>query len=123
MNLYIYFDSSDLEEIVDPIESELSEWVANGNRKVIVVNQKNVEAAGLNEENHSDWNLGVNFSIKKISQLKEPLNFMYSLAKKYKRDCVIGFVDADTGIAEDVCYFGNEEGRPDMHEIGNYLCL
>ena len=123
MDLYIYFCDSDLEEIADPVESALSEWVASGNEKVIAVNQRDIETVELGEEDLPDWDLGINISIKKTYQLKEPLNFMYSLAKKYKRDCVIGFVDADTGIAEDVCYFGNEEGRPDMHEIGSYLGL
>ena len=74
--------------------------------------------------NHlEDKKFGVTITIDKKLQLKQPLNFLYGIAKKYKIDFVIGIVCGDTGKMEDVCYFGHEEGRPDMYEIAMYLGL
>ena len=123
MELYIYIDGSDLDEIAEPIENSIRGWIANGYDKVSLVNQRDMEAVGLSEADLPDWDLGVNIKVKGKSELKEPLNFLYSLAKKYKRDFVIGIFDPQSGVAEDVCYFGREEGRPDIHEISSYLEL
>ncbi|MES9861225.1 MAG: hypothetical protein ABW157_18010 [Candidatus Thiodiazotropha sp. LLP2] len=42
-------------------------------------------------------------------------------SKEYKRDIVLGIVNKETDLREDICYFGNEEGKPDFYEISGYL--
>ena len=65
--------------------------------------------------------LGIEFEPRRAADLKAPLNFLYSLARRHGCDFVVGRRDSDA--LEDVCYFGAEEGRPDMFEVASYLGL
>ena len=65
--------------------------------------------------------VGIELTISKAQKLKEPLNQLYDFAKKYKCDFSVGIIEDDK--RSDVCFFGFEEGRPDMFEIANYLEL
>ena len=60
--------------------------------------------------------------MKKNQHLKDPLSFLHGVAKDHKVDFVVGFFE-ENGDSEDVCYFGHEEGKPDIVEIANYLGL
>ena len=113
MDLYIYVEGEDLDKIVEPVSASIMEWVGD-------------RTEGLNLVNRQDENtlrLGINITINEKSKLKKPLNFLYKIAKEHKCDFVIGIFCPDTGDMEDVCYFGHEEGRPDMFEVANYLEL
>ena len=52
-----------------------------------------------------------------------PLKKLYAIATKQKIEFVVGIVDDKTGESEEVCYFGKQEGMPDVFEIANYLGL
>lgn len=114
MDLYFYIASDDLEELAEPISATLSSWIGEENERKTLVNQL--------EENK----LGVNISVDSKNQLKKPLKFLYTLAKEHKCDFVVGIFSGEASgdvVMEDVCYFGHEEGRPDMFEMANYLGL
>ena len=115
MKLYIYVESAELEEIANPIEEALCDWVQAGKKRGEVVNK--------NDEETGERKLGLHFMAKVKFNLQDPVNFLNSLAKKHKCDFVVGYFDEDSREPEDVCYFGYEEGRPDIHEIGSYLGL
>ena len=114
MQLYIYVASDNLDELVEPVSEVLTQWVGDANERKQLVN--------LPEEKR----LGVNITIESKNQLTKPLKFLYSLAKDHKCDFVVGKFDSDVlgeGAMEDVCYFGYDEGRPDIFEVASYLEL
>ena len=71
----------------------------------------------------ADQDPGLLLIIKNKFDLKDPLNALYAVAKQEKCDFVVGYIEEQTNSKEDVCYFGHEEGRPDLHEIACYLGL
>ena len=114
MQLYIYVASDNVDELIEPVSEVLTQWVGDNNERKQLVN--------LPEEDR----LGVNITIESKNQLNKPLKFLYSLAKEHQCDFVVGKFDGDVlgeGAMEDVCYFGFEEGRPDMFEVASYLEL
>lgn len=120
MNLQIYIDASsyseiDLEGIVEPVLSDLEAWTENKS-VYMVLNLREGETI-------EDWKLGLSLKLKSKFKLKEPLNFLYEIAARYKCEFVVAELDDKTGEAEPVCYFGYEEGRPDLFEMANYLGL
>ena len=124
MELKIYIDNSDLEtsrlkEIFLPIQSLISGWISE--QKLTITPLSNLTPN--DETDLADEKLGIHIQVKSKFKLKEPLNFLYKIAKTYKCEFVIGMVDSDSGDLEEVCYFGHEEGRPDLFEIANYLSL
>ncbi|MFT7562126.1 MAG: hypothetical protein ACI93R_004061 [Flavobacteriales bacterium] len=130
MNLYIYVDGTDLEEIEEKISSSISSWLSSlvsgtkeGKKNTLVFVNQRTGAEHGSEGDAPGWNLGVNLKVKSKRELKEPLNTLYLLAKEHKRDFVIGIINTKTGVNEDVCFFGHEEGRPDIYEVANYLGL
>ncbi len=72
-------------------------------------------------EEPEEWRIGIQVSLSKKKFLQEPLNFLNSVAKQHKIDFVVGFIE--NGEAEDVCFFGHNEGKPDLFEVGTYLGL
>lgn len=126
MKIYLYIDNEDLDEIAEPIEQAITEWLASGE-----VNAKWVRLVNLapdseeepEQQRVNDWDLGLVMETNKKIYLKEPLNFLNGLAKEHEQEFVVGHFDDETGEPENVCYFGFEEGRPDLHEIGSYLGL
>lgn len=64
---------------------------------------------------------GVELTMNSKFDLKEPLNALQAVANKYKCNFVVGLIDSQSDTREDVCYFGHDEGRPDLHEIACYL--
>jgi hypothetical protein len=115
MKIFIYIDSPDLEDIAEPIEAAIIAWEKDCDCTAQPVNAQD-EATGK-------WTLGMTLDTGKKAVLKKALDFLYGLAKEYQVDFAVGFIDADTGAAHKVCYFGQEEGRPDISEIGSYLGL
>lgn len=60
-------------------------------------------------------------SASRSQHLKVPVNHLYQLARQHKIDFELGI--AQQGQFEAVCYFGAEEGRPDIFEMSMYLGL
>jgi hypothetical protein len=124
MELKIYIDNSDLDtsrlkEIFFPVQSLISDWISE--QKLAITSLSNqIPSAEIDLANEQ---LGMHIQVKSQFKLKEPLNFLYKIAKTYKCEFVIAMVDSDSGELEEVCYFGHEEGRPDLFEIANYLSL
>lgn len=124
MELKIYIDNSDLDaerlqEIFLPIQNLISDWSSEQNLPISPLSSRKA----IDEADLVDEKLGLHLQVKSKFKLKEPLNFLYSIAKTYKCEFVIGMIDTNSGALEDICYFGHEEGRPDLFEIANYLSL
>ena len=119
MKRYIFLDGQDLQEVEAPICSAISAWLEETEAEAVLVNSKsdNEDATAGAQA----WRLGLEMTLSKGKKLKAPIKFLYTLAKEYKRDFVVGVFDEQTGEPEDVCYFGNEEGAPDVFEISSYL--
>jgi len=121
MNVYMYVEAIEIEEVdTTAIAESIAKWIADTESKAVLV-QPNEDSEEELEESDRELTLGMTISITKGRQLKEPLNFLNKLAKDHKVDFVVGMVDDESGEEEDVCYFGHEEGRPDMFEISTYL--
>ena len=125
MKLHMYIDDSDIEpsrldEIFTPISEEISNWIGE---KQNMRSLSSPSQLGTDDINSSEKKLGLSIEIKSKHKLKAPLNFLYTLAKFYKCEFVIAEVCPDSGDIQDVCYFGHEEGKPDLFEVANYLSL
>jgi hypothetical protein len=119
MLLHIYIDDThledgDLNKMVNPVSESISGWIGEKN---------NIQLLSKQSEEDNAFKLGMSLEIKSKFKLKDPLNFLYILAKEHKCEFAIAIVDPDSAESEDVCYFGFEEGRPDLFEIANYLDL
>ncbi len=124
MKISITVDTSnpevELAKKAQDIEASLVDWL----------NSHKVEAALINEQpevladaDNSEFKLGLLVKAKKPIHLKDPLNFLYGLAKQQKIEFAVATVTEDNEQEEAVCYFGHEEGRPDMFEIACYIDL
>jgi len=125
MELHIYFDTADLddteiESISGTLSTLISDWASTHKGAWLLPNESTKEGLAQNLESKP---IGLGLQLKSKFKLKEPLNFLYTIAKEHKCEFVIAMLDEETGVAEDVCYFGHEEGRPDLHEVANYLGL
>ncbi|MGK0442731.1 MAG: hypothetical protein ACJA0N_002550 [Pseudohongiellaceae bacterium] len=115
MDIYCLIDSHDFEEDVRPHSQEIitaiQQWLTESRSSATLLDQlDNVEPQ-----------LGFSISTNRKLTLKKPVEFMYSLTKQWPLEFVIGYYDKQQ--KEDVCYFGKEEGKPDIAEIANYLGL
>ena len=125
MELRIYIDTADLEDseivgISGTISTLISDWV-NTHKGAWLLSNDRVHEGSLKDLEISPVGLGL--KLKSKFKLKDPLNFLYTIAKEHKCEFVIAMLEDETGVAEDICYFGYEEGRPDLHEVANYLGL
>lgn len=111
MKIFITVDAPDFDDVMAPMQAAMSSWVA----------QSSYNAQVLCDED--DDTLGLTIETGKKATLKSALDFLYDLAKAHELDFAVGFIEAETGTAHKVCYFGYEEGRPDIAEIGSYLGL
>ena len=129
MKLYVQIDHTDGIDALPKTEirSAIETWLESSTSKASHAQPESDES--LDEAELSDQDqlgtelLGIHIDVRKRMELKEPLNFLYTLAKQHKTEFVIGIIDERTGEQEDVCYFGFEEGKPDIYEISNYLGL
>lgn len=121
MKIYIYAVSDELDEIMVPVAGSIGQWLAQDDNKVeaTLVNKPEAEV------------VGIHLQLKKTLHLKEPLNTLNRIAKQHKCDFVLGLLpevsEAGTPEAEedreDICFFGYEEGKPDMFEVACYIGL
>ncbi|MBU2863882.1 hypothetical protein KO489_08535 [Reinekea forsetii] len=118
MNLYIFADSDELEDFAEPLASSIAAWAEPKTNSTAV---HRGEGTSLEPVTDREIELGLEISLSKPEKLKEPLNFLYKLAQEHKCEFVVGLVEEND--YRDVCYFGFEEGRPDLFEIANYLSV
>lgn len=109
MKVYFRIDAPDFGEQKEDALAALNAWVA----------ERAEHATLINAEDEQGWQLGADLNVKAAKQLIEPLNGLYAFSKQFRCDFVVGFFDGDS--QEDVCYFGNEEGKPDAFEVACYL--
>ncbi|MES9899738.1 MAG: hypothetical protein ABW148_12025 [Sedimenticola sp.] len=119
MKIYIYVESADLEEIAEPMSEAIARWVKQSDDAATLVNDRH--QPGEDETGEVFWNLGINLEAKRRSDLKKALQFLYSQATEHKCEFVVGIAASNKGPAQDICFFGYEEGRPDAYEIANYM--
>ncbi|MES9884057.1 MAG: hypothetical protein ABW185_24700 [Sedimenticola sp.] len=119
MKIYLYAVSDDLEAIAEPLSEAIASWVKKSDGKATLVNDRH--QPGEDEEGEAFWNLGINLEAKRRSDLKKVLQFLYSQATEQKCEFVVGIAASAKGSAQDICFFGYEEGRPDAYEVANYM--
>lgn len=119
MKVYIYAESDDLEAIAEPMSEAIAGWVKKSDGSATLVNDRH--QPGEDEAGESFWNLGINLEAKRRSDLKKALQFLYSQATEHKCEFVVGIAASSKGSAQDICFFGYEEGKPDAYEIANYM--
>lgn len=113
MQIYCLIDSHDFDEDVSPhietIETAITDWLTESRSSAKLFKDLDAEQ------------LGITIDTNKKLTLKKPIDCLNTIAQNHKFDCVVGFVAGDK--REDVCYFGFEEGAPNIGEIANYLGL
>jgi len=120
MKIYLHLESDEIEEVADEVILAISEWLKEGKSSAQLVNA-NVENGA--EGGRTGWDIGLTIETNKKAILAKPLNFLYELAQAEKQEFVVGIYDESNSSYENVCYFGYEEGKPDLHEVASYLGL
>jgi len=113
MRISIVLDEPDLDEVAEPFETAISSWL----------NDCNCTAELVSADATAGQTVGLIINTSKKAVLKKALDFLYELAQTHKQEFVVGYIEAETEETQKVCYFGHEEGRPDVSEIGSYLGL
>jgi hypothetical protein len=123
MDLTFYIDSDDFDDIKQAALVQLLEWFEDNTRKIQLL----VEPSGLDlaqeDEIECIEKLGLQLTISRKSQLKQPLQFLYDLALSLPCEIAFGAINPKKQISETICYFGAEEGKPDLVELGTYANL
>lgn len=114
MLIYAYVAEPGDDEADQSIVHDLTQLCADRSDWVLV------DARG-DAASRASRDLGLQFNARAVKHLKQPLNQLYALARRHHCDFAVG--ELVNGRPEDVCYFGAEEGRPDMFEVGMYLGL
>jgi len=110
MHIYFLIDGSDCSESRDDIVSAMTGWLEESRSSAKLINDEGAEQLGLSIET------------QRAKTLAKPLMFLYGLAREYEQEFVVGYV-GEQDEREDVCYFGFEEGKPEVDEIMMYLGL
>lgn len=120
MKIYLYLDSDDVDEIsvvAELLVTDVNVWLKESQSIAVLVNAQDEPGT------RSDWDLGLTIDTNKKAVLAKPLSFLYGLAKTYKQEFVVGIHDEGNASYENICYFGHEEGKPDVAEVACYLGL
>lgn len=110
--IYIYVDAPDDVKDFAATADAVRDWT-DGRDNVTWIHRTGDDAQ------RGDLDAGIELNARRASDLKVPLNALYSIARQFRCDFVVG-KRVESGF-EDVCYFGAEEGRPDMFEVATYL--
>ena len=105
LSLYVYVDGADLESIETDLLYRFTQFVKEwGVSTASVVNDKHPRTPNLNDEDLPDWNLGLNFTAKRLPREKilDLVRFLSVSAKHTGREFVIG------SQGEDWCFVGQE---------------
>jgi hypothetical protein len=116
MDLFIFAEHDELLDIAKPLFDDIAKWAEPKTTITAIYRTDETEEAPVADR---EADVGIEFSITKPEKLKGTLNALYQMAKTHKCDFVVGV--KEEGEYQNVCYFGNEEGRPDMYEISAYL--
>ncbi|WP_339672868.1 hypothetical protein [Dasania marina] len=115
MEIYCLIDSHDFSEEIAPqlavIETAMNDWLTESRSSATVYKDLEGEQPFI----------GLRIDTNRKLTLKKPIDFLYSLSQEHKFECVVGLIENEQH--EDVCYFGSEEGAPDIGEIASYLGL
>ncbi|WP_320821898.1 hypothetical protein [Reinekea sp.] len=118
MHLYMLAEHDDLDDFAEALYQELLLWAQPKTTIQAVYRHDDGEQPSLSKRSIE---VGLELTISKAQKLKDPLNQLYDFAKQHKCDFSVGIIEDNQ--RSDVCFFGFEEGRPDMFEIANYLEL
>ena len=121
IDIYIYIDGSDLQDVEDGISESINHWLGETKFQAKLINYRYPRTPDLEPDDLEDWNLGVNVKLNSATQLKVIAEYLYLLAKQFKRDFVVGYVENDSGVTEDITFFGYECGKPKIQEICKFL--
>jgi hypothetical protein len=105
LTLYVYVDGSDLENIETDLLDRFSAFIAGwGVDTAHIVNVKRPRTADLREGDLPDWNLGLNFTVDRLSRdkIQELVRFLNGSVKETGREFAIG------AGGEDWCSVGLE---------------
>lgn len=107
--VFLYVDGSDLEAIAEDLSRELKTVVGRRKDRMRVINHRSKRTADLRPEDLPDWRLGLNLdrTDKLRADLRAAVEAVAALASKYRREFVVGYFDADSGISEDVAFLKN----------------
>lgn len=119
MNVYFFADHEEIEDCFEAIHKELAEWAEPKTTVTTILRTFETDTEPTTDR---EIEVGFEISVSKTQKLKDPLNFLYGVAKAHKCEFVVGLIEESSSY-QDVCYFGFEEGRPDMFEIAHYLGL
>jgi len=122
LHLAISIDPSEPDVYEATLVAEVQEWVVQ-NAEQLQCDLRFFDARDGGGDEAWEQGVGVALVAKAKGALKAPLNALYTIAKKHKCEFVVAIVSADGSEVEDVCYFGHEEGKPDVFEIASYLGL
>lgn len=114
MKVYFLLDDEEPSLVADKLMEAIGVWLKGEESFVQAIDNRPEEMAA--------WELGIQLECKRKAHMKQPLDFLFKLAKKMEREFVIGLYDKQ-GARENVCYFGYEEGCPDIDEVAMYLGL
>lgn len=114
MKVYFLLDDEEPESVANQLMVAINTWLEAEQLAIEVIDER--------PEDGSEWLLGLQFDCKRKAAMKQPLEFLFKWAKKAERVFVIGIYDK-SGSRENVCYFGYQEGCPDINEVAMYLGL
>jgi len=112
VKIYILAEHDELAEVAEPMAASIALWLQ----------QNPVQHRSLVAPSDDELVVGLSLETGKKTGLKAPLSFLYSLAQQHKSEFVVGVI-RDDGSRENICFFGHEEGRPDINEVAQYLGL
>lgn len=116
MDLFIFAEHDELLDFANQLYDDIAKWAEPKTTITPIYRTDGTEALPVADR---EADVGIEFSITKPEKLKGTLNALQQMAKTYKCDFVVGVKEA--GNYQNVCYFGHEEGRPDLYEISAYL--
>lgn len=111
MHIYLVIDGSDYSECREDIVNAINDWLTESRSSAVLINSADDQEL-----------LGLSIDTNRKLTFNKPLEFLYSIAQQHEQEFVVGLFD-EQQQREDMCYFGFEEGKPDLLEIAAYLGL
>lgn len=127
MLIYLYFDALEQLEpdIFDLFKAELvpalKSWHKQQDGISLLIDS--CDSSSLASFKRNDWDVGLVLETRRAKPLKQPLNYLNELCRKYRQVIAVGIWDEEKQSFEDVCFFGYEEAEADLFEIASYLGL
>ena len=108
--LFIYFEGSDNQLVLDQFQAAVAKFAESKDFKIRVVSDQFDRTPDLSPEDISDWNLGVNVDEQHVSSpnLRHLLEFFVESAAAFDRDFVVGYVNRQKGLSEDILFIDRD---------------